>query len=129
MQPEQEFHHRSWGEKFYRAARGIVWGVQGRSRWIDRGFAVHLAATVGVVMLAIWLAVATWEWCVLMLCFGMVWTAELLNAAVEILSRAVTRQYNQLVQRALDISAGAVLLSSFAAAIIAALIFLPKVFP
>jgi diacylglycerol kinase len=126
MGSHQEFHHRHWGEKFFRAAQGVLWGIRGRSTWIDGGFAFHLAATLAVVGLAAWISITAGEWALLLVCVGLVWTTELLNAAVEMLSRAVTKDYNREVEMALDTSAGAVLVASLIAATVAVIIFLPK---
>ena len=47
------------------------------------------------------------EWCVLLLCVGLVMSAELFNSAFESLARAVTRDFDDDVQDALDIMVNA----------------------
>jgi diacylglycerol kinase len=126
MSEAKEFHHRNWVEKFGRAFRGIAWGIRGRSRFIDKGFLLHLLATAAVCSVAWALKLSALEWCMLVLCIAVVLTAELLNAAIESLSRAVTGQYNQFVEKSLDIAAGAVLLASILSVVVAAILFLPK---
>jgi diacylglycerol kinase len=126
MSEAKEFHHRNWVEKFARAFRGIFWGIRGRARFIDKGFLLHLLAVVAVCSVAWSLKLSALEWCMLVLCIAVVLTAELLNAAIESLSRAVTGQYNQFVEKSLDIAAGAVLLASILSVVVAAILFLPK---
>lgn len=62
----------------------------------------------------------------LVLCISVVWMAELMNSAIEALSRAVTLEYDERIRDALDIASGAVLVVSLGSAVIGSMIFLPK---
>lgn len=111
----------TWRAKFACAIRGVGLGVAGQS-----SFLVHGAAALAVAGLALLLSVSPLEWCVLLLCIAVVITAELLNSAVEFLARAVTDKSDPLIGAALDTSSGAVLAASLLAALIGAVIFVPK---
>lgn len=112
---------RPWRARFAVAFRGIKLGVRGHS-----SFFVHFFFAALVVAAAIVLDCDPLEWCLLLGCVGFVLTAELFNSAVETLFRGLDEPTRQRVWPCLDIAAGAVLLASIAAAVIGAIIFLPK---
>jgi diacylglycerol kinase len=66
------------------------------------------------------------EWCLLLGCIGLVLTAELFNSAVETIYHGLDESTQPRVRHSLDIAAGAVLLASITAAVIGAIVFLPK---
>lgn len=87
---------------------------------------IHLGATVVVIAAAFLLRVSRGEWAMLVLAMGLVWTAEALNTAVELLGERITTERDELVRRAKDVAAGAVLLASIAAAVTGILILGPR---
>lgn len=87
---------------------------------------VHLAATLLVVALAVWLRVSRGEWALLVAAMGLVWMAEALNSAVEELADAVHPGQHPGVGRAKDVAAAGVLLAAVAAAVIGGLILIPR---
>lgn len=110
---------RHWSNKFRNAIRGIRVGVQGQS-----SFYVHFVLAACVEIVAIVLGANLLEWCVLLLCIGIVLSAELFNSAFESCAKAITNEYDDHIRDALDIASGAVLIASIAAAIVGASIFL-----
>jgi diacylglycerol kinase (ATP) len=58
---------------------------------------------------------------------GLVWTAEGFNTALEALVDLVSPDRHPLAGRAKDVAAGAVLCAAIAAAIVGAIVFVPKV--
>lgn len=112
-----------WVRKFYLAGRGVISGIQGQS-----SFAVHLPVAVLVIILAAALRCELWQWCVLLLCIGLVLSAELANSAIEELAKGLCNEPNPSVGRALDIASGAVLVASIAAACIGVIIFASQLF-
>jgi diacylglycerol kinase len=112
---------RSWPRKFHDAFRGAWHGVQGQS-----SFSVHFAAAAIVVAVAIWLRVDRIEWCLLLLCITAVMTAEMFNSALETLAKAVDRQHNLHLEKALNIGSGAVLTAAIGSAVVGLTIFLPR---
>ena len=99
-----------WYRKYLNAARGWRLGISGES-----SFLIHLSCTVLVVVAAILLKVSLEQWCLLGLCVGGVLSAELFNSAIERLARSVDNQYNDQIGAALDIAAGAVLMTAVTA--------------
>ena len=86
---------------------------------------VHLLATLLVVALGFGFGVSRMEWAALAAAIGMVWAAELLNTALEILCDYVEPEKAEPIKRAKDSAAAAVLIAAFIAATIGALVFWP----
>jgi len=122
--PEQENSveprrpRRPWADKFRDAFRGLKYGIRGHS-----SFFVHFFAAALVIAAAIALGCTFEQWCSLLLCIGLVLTAELVNSAIETLHRGLDPETRERNWKALDIAAGAVLLASITAAVIGILIF------
>jgi len=76
---------------------------------------VHLAATVLVVMLAIWLKCPPLEWALLALAIGIVWAAEGLNSAIERLADRVQPEREEAIRDVKDLAAGGVLAAALVA--------------
>lgn len=107
--------------KFHVAAKGI-----GQAARDDASFRVHLVMGLAVLVLALILRCVDWEWCALLICIGMVWTAELLNTAIETLFKGFPTEVRDERYPCLDIAAGSVLFSSIVAAIVGCLILIPR---
>jgi diacylglycerol kinase len=87
---------------------------------------VHLLAIGVITALGWYVSLATWEWCGIFLCMGLVVTAEAINSAIEYVVDLVSPNPHPLAGKAKDVAAGAVLLSVIFCGIVWALIFLPK---
>ncbi|AIZ62724.1 diacylglycerol kinase [Hymenobacter sp. DG25B] len=86
----------------------------------------HAVATVAVVALGFYCRLERWEWALVALAVGAVWSAELLNTAVEAIVDLVSPQHHPLAGRAKDVAAGAVLVVALAALVVGLLIFGPR---
>jgi len=109
---------RTWPRKFDDAFRGVIHSIRQQS-----SYRVHFFFALIVPIIGIILKLHLWEWCFVILLIAVVIAAEMLNSAIETLSRAITDQYDEQVRRALDIAGGAVLVLSIFAAILGTLIF------
>jgi len=116
--PAQSRPRRPWRAKFRDAFRGLKLGIRGHS-----SFFVHFFFAALVLAAAIVLRCSLEQWCVLVVCIGMVLTAELFNSAVETLFRGLDEATKERSWPALDIAAGAVLLASLVAAVVGIVIF------
>jgi len=116
--PEESGARRSWSEKFADAFRGLKFGIRGHSSFFVHFFVAALTIAAGFV-----LECSLIEWCALLLCIGIVLTAELFNSAIEVLHRGLDADTRERNWQALDIAAGAVLMASITAAIVGCLIF------
>lgn len=111
-----------------KAARSFLCAFQGL-RFLareERNFRLHLLATVLAVGAAIALGVSAMEWCLIVLCIGVVLCAEALNSAIEHLCDRVTPEREDAIRHIKDAAAAGVLCASSASAIVGALIFLPR---
>lgn len=86
---------------------------------------MHCTA-IGVVTIAgIYFDITSTEWCIVLLCFGMVLAAEGFNTAIERLVNLVSPDFHPVAGDVKDVAAGAVLICAIAAAIIGIIIFFP----
>jgi diacylglycerol kinase len=110
---------KHWSRKFRYAFRGLRVGIYGQS-----SFYVHFAVMLLVFAFGLFLQVSPLEWCVLLLCVGMVLSAELFNTAFESCAKAITKDFDDDIRNALDIASAAVLMTAISAAVVGASIFL-----
>lgn len=112
---------RPWRHKFGDALRGLKLGIRGHSSFFVHFFFAALALAAAAVLRCV-----LWEWCILILCIGMVMTAELFNSALETLFRGLDEATRERSWRCLDIAAGAVLLASITAALLGVCVFVNR---
>jgi diacylglycerol kinase len=112
---------RSWPAKFRDAFRGIKLGVRGHSSFYVHFFFAVLAAVAAAV-----LGCDRVEWCLVIGCIGAVFTAELVNSAIETLFHGLDDATKGRLVGVLDIAAGAVLATALTAVAVGCLVFLPK---
>ncbi len=92
-----------------------------RNAWI------HVAATIAVVALGLYLGLSAAQWALVTVAVASVWTAEAVNTAFELLADALAPDFNPLIGKAKDVAAGAVLLAAIGAAAIGLLVFVPEI--
>ena len=103
------------------ALRGIAVALR-----TEQNLQIHLIAVVVVTIAGIMLDVSATEWMVLVICFGMLISAELFNTAIEKLVDEVSPEHNSRAGLVKDVAAGGVLVLAIAAIIIGGIIFIPK---
>jgi diacylglycerol kinase len=81
-------------------------------------FRFHMAATVSVVLLGLWLRVPPQSWVALALTIGAVLVTEIMNTAAERLVDLVSPQYHPLAKQVKDLTAGAVLIAALVSIIV-----------
>lgn len=106
---------------FTHAFRGM--GIALKSQ---RNLRIHAAATVLGGGFGLALKIEPWEWCVVILCCGLVWVAELVNTSIEWLADRVTMEREESIRNIKDAAAGAVLAASVTAAAAGAVVFVPR---
>ena len=84
---------------------------------------VQIGVALFVVAAGFYYHITPMEWCVILLCIGLVLGLEMMNSAIESLVDLVTLERNPLAGRIKDIAAGAVLLVSFISVMIGVIIF------
>ena len=88
----------------------------------------HFLATLMVVAVSIWLKINQIEWIFITMSMALVWSAEAFNSAIEKLCDKVDLKKDPLIGRIKDMAAAGVLFLAISAAIVACIIFLPKIF-
>ena len=89
---------------------------------------IHAGATVVVIGLCSVLPLSVSEWIWIGLAVGLVWMAEALNTAIELLADATVPEWHPLIGSAKDVAAGAVLVAALTAAFIGTLVMGPHLF-
>ncbi|HFC00212.1 MAG TPA: diacylglycerol kinase family protein [Phaeodactylibacter sp.] len=89
---------------------------------------IHLVFAFLAIAAGYVFSINTTEWCFLVVAIAMVLSAEAMNTAIEFLTDLVSPEYHELAEKTKDVAAGAVLITAIGAAIIGAIIFLPKLF-
>ena len=88
---------------------------------------VHSLGTVLVCITGFLFGLSSGEWCWLIGTIMVVWTAEALNTAFELLCDVASPEYHPLVQKAKDAAAGAVLICAVGATSVGLLVFGPHI--
>ncbi len=101
------------------AFSGIGWVLR-----TQRNLRIHAAATLTVVSLGLVVNLPDWKWCAVLGCIALVWVAELLNTALEVLCDRITQEQDESIRRIKDVAAGAVLIAAIISVIVTALVFL-----
>ena len=86
---------------------------------------LHLVATFGALALGIAFQITFSEWVALSLAMALVWIAESINTAIEFLADEITLERRDLIGKAKDVGAFAVLVSAIFAVIIGFFVFVP----
>lgn len=89
---------------------------------------IHAAVTVIVVVMGWAVGVGRSDWLWLLAAIALVWVAEALNTALELLADAASPDPHPLIGRVKDVAAGAVLIAAVAAAGIGLLVLVPHLF-
>lgn len=86
---------------------------------------IHFSIALLVIIISLFLNIATDDWITIILLIGLVFTVELTNTAIETVVDEFTDQEHTGAKLAKDISAGAVLVAAITAAVVGILIFTP----
>jgi len=122
LDTKKEFTVISRAKSFTDAGRGIsVFFKTTPNAWIQ------LVIFAFAVMLGVILRITMTEWMLLILSSGMVLAAEAFNTAIEIDMNLTSPEYHPYAKDTKDVAAGAVLITSVAAAIIGVCIFVPYI--
>lgn len=88
---------------------------------------IHFFIAVFVVFFGLFLKISVTEWLIVLICFAIVFSAEMINTSIETLVDKVSPEQNPLAGKAKDVAAGAVLIVAIFVAIVGLIIFVPKI--
>lgn len=90
-----------------------------------------MGATIIAVLVSFWLHISKTDWIAILLVIGMVWIAEFLNTALEVIVDIASPEKHPLAKAGKDVGAAAVLIAAIVAVIVGILIlgvpFLEKI--
>lgn len=87
---------------------------------------IHVLAAIIAIAMGLIVKLNYFEWSLLIIVTGIVFLTELLNSSLESLADHIDPEWNELIRRAKDYSAAAVLISAIVAVVVGSLIFIPK---
>jgi len=94
----------------------------------EKNALIHLLATLFAIAMGFILYISSIEWLLVGLAITLVWVAELFNSSIEKLTDLSQPGVHPIARITKDFAAGAVLITAFYSIIVAAIIFLPKIF-
>lgn len=94
----------------------------------QRNARIHAIIALMVIILGWLLTLSIWEWIVVVVCIGLVFSAELFNTSIEALTDLLSPGYNKKAGMVKDLAAGGVLVAAIAAAVAGLIIFIPKIY-
>lgn len=88
---------------------------------------IHLTIAILVVIVGFVLKISLLEWMGILLSMAFVFSLELINSSIENLADFVSPEKQELIKKAKDLAAAAVLIAAFFSVIVGLLIFGPKI--
>jgi diacylglycerol kinase (ATP) len=118
---QKQFSIKSRFASFRFALKGIVSLLK-----YEHNSRIHFLAAVIAIAAGIFMKIDRYEWSLLAIVIGLVFLTELLNSSLESLADIIDPEWNELIMKAKDYSAAAVLISAVIALFVGGLIFIPK---
>jgi len=103
------------------AIDGLLWSWR-----TQPNYRIHFIVSAIVIVAGFYYAIQPFEWIFLVMTISIGLVIETLNTALEATSDAITREWKEEIKIAKDASAAAMLTYSIGAALVAAIIFIPK---
>lgn len=122
MEKESKFSWKKRGKAFVYAWQGFKALLR-----YEHNARIHLVAAILAVIAGILLGISPLEWCVVVMCIGLVIAAEALNSAVEALADKISPGYDPLIGRAKDLGATAVTLLAIVAVVVGCIVYIPYI--
>jgi diacylglycerol kinase len=118
---QKKFSLKSRLESFRFALNGLLLLLKN-----EHNSRIHILAAIIAIVMGIILKLDHYEWSLLIIVIGTVFLTELLNSSIESLADLIDPEWNELIMRAKNYSAAAVLISAIVALVVGGLIFIPK---
>ncbi len=113
---------RRRSRSFFYAFRGI--GLLFRTQANAK---IHALAAIMIIAIGLWLKLSHTEWCLILICMGLVLAAEALNSSLEFLTDLASPDIHPLAEKTKDLAAGAVLITVIFGGIVWGIIHIPKI--
>lgn len=112
-------HIERYLKSFMNAVNGIKYAVK-----YEHNFIIILLSIIITTILGFLFSISLIEWCIIILCFGLVFGSELINSAIEATIDLVTLEIKPLAKIAKDCASAATLIFSIMSLIIGIIIFI-----
>lgn len=89
---------------------------------------IHVFIACICIILGLVLKLEPIEWAGIFICFGLVFSLELINTAIEELTNFISPDFHPQAGKVKDLAAAAVLVGSFFAFLVGLFIFIPKIY-
>lgn len=119
MIPGSNSDHPTFFQSFRYALEGLVTAVK-----TERNINVMLLLGAITVVAGALVGLDPVSWCLIVICCGLVFFAELCNTAMETIVDLATQELHPLAKRAKDIAAASVYVLSITAAVVGCIVFL-----
>ena len=104
-------------ESFSHAIRGIAEFIR-----LGANAKIQLLAAFAITVTGLLLDFGTYDWIAVVLCIGMVLSAEAMNTAVEQLADALHPERDERIRVVKDVAAGAILITAMVSVVVAILV-------
>lgn len=104
------------------AVHGISWAIH-----TQPNYRVHLLVSLLTIFGGLFFAFSYTEWLIAVMMIIGGFTIETINTSIEQLGDAIDKNYNETIKTAKDLAAGAMLIYSIGALVVASILFLPKI--
>lgn len=115
---EFKFKLKGLANSFGYAGKGIRYCLR-----CERNFRIHIVTALFVTIFSFFYDFTAAEKCVLVLTFGFVMSAEIINTAIEYTVDHISQAYSTYAKVIKDVSAGAVLVSALSAVTVGIILF------
>lgn len=93
----------------------------------ERNFRIDIVVSILVITAGFLFKISHTDWIAISLVISIVFTAEVLNSAIEALCDTVSQDFKVNIKYAKDVSAGAVLISAVVSIITGLIVFIPYI--
>ena len=92
----------------------------------EQNMRIHCLAAISVSVAGFLVALTACEWIVILLCVGLVISAECMNTALELLADRISPELHPLIKQAKDCGSAALLVLATTASLVGLIVFIPK---
>ena len=115
---------------FINRMKGMRYAFQGALILLKTEASIQAQFTIGLIMTGagFYYEITSTEWILQTMAIGVVMSIEALNTAVEEIADFIHPEFHRKIGLIKDIAAGGVFIAAFAAIIIGAIIYIPRIF-
>ncbi len=88
---------------------------------------IHLAISIVAIALGFYFEISNTEWITIIICIGMVVSAEIFNTAIEHIANFIQPNHDERIKYIKDLGAAGVFISALTAFTVGLIIYLPKI--